>query len=96
MKQTNRRVLLFSLVFISAIAAHGRGTEEVNPNVQLTNESGVYISPNGDGVSDNLELAAIPTGDATLAIKAFELTIFATSGDSAGQVVRDEPDVTVS
>lgn len=94
MKRVFRASAITFIVFCFASQPlPARGAPEVPPAIQLSSESGVYISPNGDGVQDELVLAPVLTEDATLAVKSFQLTVFGTSGDVSGRVVWTRRDV---
>ena len=83
-----RRCVFTALVAIALPAmAFGRGVAEGPPAIQIQSQSGVYISPNGDGVRDQLELSPVLPGDTTTAIKSFELTVFGISEELAGVVI---------
>jgi outer membrane protein OmpA-like peptidoglycan-associated protein/flagellar hook assembly protein FlgD len=73
------------VILPTALAA--RGTPDVVPVVTLASESGVFISPNDDGIQDELRLAPILSESGTRAIKSFQLTVFGATGDLAGLVV---------
>ncbi|MCK4516244.1 MAG: hypothetical protein KAU31_13365, partial [Spirochaetaceae bacterium] len=60
MKNSTRVAIgLAVLLLLVPMAAFARGTPDAAPEVQLRSESGVYISPNGDGIQDELHLSPV-------------------------------------
>ncbi|MBU8913041.1 MAG: gliding motility-associated C-terminal domain-containing protein [Spirochaetales bacterium] len=88
MKNSARPAIgLAVMLLLLPMATFARGTPDAAPEIQLRSESGVHISPNGDGIQDGLQLSPV-MGDGTVrAIKSFELTVFGTSEDLAGSIV---------
>ncbi len=77
-----------------AVAAFAGGRQESTPiSIQVTQTGRTYISPNGDGVRDTLDVGtwfSIDRGDdpdAQRAIKVLEVAVFGTEEDLAGQEV---------
>lgn len=88
MKNSTQLAIGFTVtLLLLPMAIFARGTPDAVPEIQLRNDSGAYISPNGDGIQDELQLSAVVGEEAALAIKSFVLTVFGTSEELAGTIV---------
>jgi len=83
----SRLLVLTTLILVVSGYAFARGEPDTMPSVSLSAASSVYISPNGDGVQDELKLAATLSDAGTTAIKSFTLTVFGSDPEISGQIV---------